>query len=85
MKVPVKRCSSCNARIIWTETVYGRRMPIDAAPVEDGNLRLELRAERNGNTIIAHYDQASLFNSDAWSRYVSHFATCKNAKEWRRA
>lgn len=60
-------------------------MPLDSGPRDDGNIRLELRQERDGDRIIAHYDQVSLLNSDASStRYVSHFATCKFANEHRR-
>jgi len=51
---PVARCASCRARIIWTETHRGRRMPVDA--------RL-----------------------DPALGWVTHFATCPQARAWSRA
>jgi len=33
---PVARCASCKARILWTETPHGRRMPVDWKPTADG-------------------------------------------------
>lgn len=85
MKVRVRRCSSWNARVIWTETVHGKRMPVDATPRQDGNIRLERRQERDGDTIVAHYDQPTLLgDSGSEQRYVSHFTTCPQSKEWRK-
>jgi len=39
----IKRCSSCNTRIIWFRTVNGKSMPVDADSVrpEDDELDLE--------------------------------------------
>ncbi len=33
---PVARCASCKARILWTETPRGNRMPVDWKPAADG-------------------------------------------------
>lgn len=33
----VARCDTCGARIIWTVTAAGRRMPVDADPDPAGN------------------------------------------------
>lgn len=78
----VKECRSCSARIIWTVTHRGRKMPVDAEPVEGGNIRLRLEANR----VIAEYpgrEHPSLLEDDR-KRYVSHFATCEQSDEWRK-
>ena len=64
----------------------GKTMPVDAEPVENGNVRLEERGQITnfGNPAsTAIYDTTdSLFGEN--TRYVSHFVTCPNAPEWRK-
>lgn len=38
----IKRCSSCNALIIWFMTAAGRPIPIDATSVRPEDLNLDL-------------------------------------------
>lgn len=73
----VSRCRSCGAEIRWVQTITGKNVPIDAEPVDDGNITLERvlgqeRAVVNG--------QPSLVGGPL---YVSHFVTCPEAEEWR--
>ena len=75
-------CRSCGAEILWTVTHKGRPMPVDAEPVEGGNIRL--RHDDDG--IVAEYpgkEHPSLFEAPR-PRYVSHFATCPERDEWRK-
>lgn len=75
-------CRSCGASILWTETEKGKRMPVDAEPADNGNLRL---VEREDDVPLAVYDTAeteALFGDD--TRFLSHFATCKQAVGWRK-
>lgn len=67
-------CSSCGARIAWANTSNNRRMPLDLTPREDGNVII-----MNG---IAHVMKAG--EETDRERYVSHFATCPNAKSHKR-
>jgi len=69
-----ERCGSCGAPIVWAHNVYGKREPIDAAPVAGGNIVLvglgePPRAEHVKPGVGTH---------------VSHFATCPDARKWRR-
>ncbi len=76
------RCQSCGAPVIWTVTHKGKRMPVDAEPVEDGNIALRL----DGDKVIAEYqgkEHPSLFEEER-PRYVSHFSTCPDRSDWRR-
>ena len=34
-------CKSCRAAVVWVTTEDGNAMPVDAAPVRGGNLRLD--------------------------------------------
>jgi hypothetical protein len=83
----VSKCRSCGAPVIWTITEgEGKTMPVDAEPVEDGNIRLEERGQKTNMGTpapTAIYDTTeSLFGSS--NRYVSHFATCPEATQWRK-
>lgn len=69
-------CRSCQAPIRWKLTEAGKRMPIDRDPVPDGNVVL-----LDGDRVhVLHADEVA----DDVPRYVSHFATCPNARGHRR-
>lgn len=80
------RCDSCGAEIFFAvNSTTGRRMPIDAYPLDDGNVvvhgdpqsvagRLELSATVLG-PLEAHGHDGEL--------YKSHFATCPDADAWK--
>lgn len=63
-------CRSCGVEVVWVVTEAGKKMPVDAKPTEKGNLLLE-----NG---VARYVEAGK------GTHVSHFATCAQAKGWRK-
>lgn len=84
MIAQVPRCRSCGALILWARTTKGKRVPIDAGPVENGNIRLAYAGD--GSDPVAHYEppgQPALPDVEPEPRYVSHFATCPQAREWR--
>lgn len=53
-------------------------MPIDAEPVDNGNITLT----RDGCCIV--HGGTMFDNPPAGRRYVSHFATCPNARSHRK-
>jgi hypothetical protein len=73
-------CSSCGAAILWTQTSTGRAMPVDAEPSEKGNIYLQ---REPGPPIIAIY-VSNKVPHDFKPLYLSHFATCPDAKKHRR-
>jgi hypothetical protein len=76
-------CRSCGAAVIWTETERGKRMPVDAEPVHDDGIAgttFVLRAEHEPPLAVAAWPAA--FPDEP--HYVSHFATCPDADDWRR-
>lgn len=69
-------CRSCGRPVVWKLTESGKRMPIDPAPVDDGNV-VKLDDDR---VHVLHADESP---GDA-DTYVSHFATCPNATAHRK-
>lgn len=68
-------CRSCGERILWAKTQKGKLMPIDAEPVEGGNLSFD-----DDGRVVVH-GQAVLGGDPL---YQSHFVSCVNADEHRR-
>lgn len=67
------RCKSCNQPVVWGKTVKFANMPLDPDKVANGNLDINA----DGLLIVITPNPTVL----AW---VSHFATCPNAKSHRR-
>jgi hypothetical protein len=74
------KCRSCEAPILWAETIKGRRIPIDRQPAHDGNIRLEDR----GRFVppIAHVLTGQI--DTQLTRYRAHFSTCPDAAKHRK-
>jgi hypothetical protein len=73
-------CRSCGEEVVWTKTAKGKNMPVDAQPVEDGNLILS-RGE--DGTLRSVYVRAGATDQAGEPRYTSHFATCVHANQHR--
>lgn len=71
-------CRSCGARITWLETDGGKKIPVDEDPVPYGNIVVIGGMAH----VIGTRDVSELAFVEP--RYRSHFATCPQAKEWRR-
>jgi hypothetical protein len=75
-------CRSCRRSIIWCRTERGKKMPLDADPVEDQTQAslfvLRETEKREGPLAIAAWGLVGLE-----SHYRSHFATCPNADSHR--
>jgi len=75
-----KTCRSCNAEIYWITTTQGNRMPVDATPVNDGELLLFWRQNKLLGYVLTQNDEVA----PGRNRYRSHFRTCPDANRWRR-
>lgn len=72
-------CETCRAPIIWlTSPKTYKTAPIDIAPVLNGNLKIDLEY----GVYLHIIDRGEVSENE---RYVSHFATCPNAQEFRHA
>lgn len=79
-------CRSCHAPIRWAvHEVTGKRMPLDPHPVVTGNVAVvEWRGGEPMSLPVVAVGKAIAERSITPYRYVSHFATCPNAKSHRR-
>jgi len=69
------RCRSCGAPIIWALTKSGKPMPVTRR--DGGNVELEPVSDDPSDGFTAR------IVPDGCGAYVSHFATCPQAKRWR--
>lgn len=74
----IARCRDCGAPVVWTLTTANqRRMPVDAEPVEDGNVVL---TSGNSGPEARVLTRAELDRrATRTGLYRSHFSTCPNA------
>jgi hypothetical protein len=79
------KCRSCNAEIFWTLTVNGKRMPVDSEPVRNGGFILKEDTTHTPPLLHATVVVPSDRLPPDRRRYVSHFATCKQAGDWRKS
>lgn len=87
---PVKKCSSCNADIVWVRTLKGKRMPLDAEPVAIGQhldgpdterlFALRESMHPKGPLGILLWPSAALPQEPL---RVAHWATCPSAAQHR--
>lgn len=81
----VASCGSCAATIIWALTSNFRRIPLDAAPQENGNLAVV--GEQGGVPVVvvvrSDGTDTPLWGPDE-ARYLSHFVSCPQADTWRK-
>jgi len=68
-------CRSCGAPIVWARhAVTDRVAPIDAEPVEEGNIILDMDSLTYTVGGISY---------PPGPRHTNHFATCPDAARWR--
>ena len=70
------KCRSCGASIFFVQTARGKTMPMDAEPCEDGNMVLIEGVA---------FSTAKVKDAMLMPRYKSHYATCADAKRWRKS
>jgi hypothetical protein len=72
----LSHCKSCKSPIYWTVTPKGKRMPVDAKPVEvGGNVVLIHRPEGDPIAKVVAVGQGS---------HTAHFTSCPDAEEHKR-
>lgn len=68
-------CRSCRRGIYWAKTPSGKLMPVDLGVDPDGTIVLTTQ----GRDVIATIDPDA-----PGPKHLSHFASCPQAKQWRR-
>lgn len=80
---PDNKCRSCGAPIRWAFTAAGKRIPLDPEPYEAGNVWVD-HYESGMPVVNVAADRRGVPSAEALV-YVSHFVTCPNAAQHRRA
>jgi hypothetical protein len=75
------RCRTCAAPILWARTTNGKNIPLDAEPVESGNVYLVANGRETTAIVMAAGEAPP---AGVTRRFVSHFVTCAQAAEHRR-
>jgi hypothetical protein len=78
-------CRSCNAPIIWSETITGKPMPLDQEPALDGNIVLGLRSGKTPLALVQTKQQLERLRAKGELLYKSHFVTCPQSRGWRKS
>lgn len=76
-------CRDCGASIIWCVSENGRRAPVNADPVTDGNVFIYLQDGEPIAQVLTKEKRARAVELGTQLR-TSHFATCPNAQARRR-
>jgi hypothetical protein len=74
-------CRSCQAPVQWLENVTtGKRAPIDAEPVIDGNVEIDEAAGTYRVVTGREQDQAV---AERRPLHLNHFVTCPQSTAWK--
>jgi hypothetical protein len=75
------KCRSCGAPMIWAVMASTkRRMPLDAEPHPDGTIEIQ----PDGTYGVLKGDVLAEARAAGAKLYRSHFASCKQSREWRK-
>lgn len=77
-------CRSCHAPILWVTTTKGADMPVDPEPSSDGNVQLTAHGDLLFAHVLGTHHAAAAREHDT-PLHQSHFATCPNAAQHRKA
>jgi hypothetical protein len=88
-QLPRDQCSTCRKPIIWAmHERTRRRMPIDAWPSAEGNVRLVRMPVTDEYLLVDGYPVARVLTTKQrfgqTTLHTSHFATCPQAATHRR-
>jgi len=80
----VTPCRACQADVVWCRTERHRNMLVDAQPTPEGNL-VRVGTE-DGKALMSAKPPvvAAVLREAGQPLYMSHFATCEFANEFRR-
>lgn len=83
-EVPIHRCNSCGAEILWATTPKDKSMPLDVTPSDAGTWITKLRAESGKRArILCFFRKLDALLSPGEKRRTAHWSTCPNADKHR--
>jgi len=74
-------CRSCGKPVVFAITDKGKEMPLDAEPSDDGTLKLYRFGSGEVRCSVVKPDHLRYGRKDLRK---SHFASCPEAKKWRK-
>ena len=85
-------CQKCPTRIVWVRTEHDKMMPIDAVPNPLGNIGLDFVTDPDKPPLAVHLnEEKKQMRVEAAEKlgiapliFISHFATCPAAKQFRK-
>jgi len=80
----IGNCRSCKAKVIWSETITGKAMPLDYTPTKDGNIILGLRDHKAPLALVQTKQALERLRAKGELLYTSHFVTCPQSRAWRK-
>lgn len=82
----IVQCKACHARIFFVQTAKSERMPVDAQPSPKGNLAVTPATTRDElpTAVVLTLGQAVGMRAAGRATYISHFAGCPQAGEFRK-
>lgn len=83
MKIPIGKCRSCNADIIWIRTAGGKTIPCDAQTLyykktPGGPEKIVTLGGEVVSAVLVSKEEAEGIG------FQSHFATCPDADDFRK-
>lgn len=77
----VVQCRGCSADVFYAVTAKGKRMPVDAVASPHGNVAIT--AANPPVAVVVSKGQAAGMRAAGHQLYLSHFASCVRADEFR--
>jgi hypothetical protein len=84
VSMPRTTCRSCSAPIVWAVTAKGKRMPLDAVPHPEGNVRLRAGWGSPPLADVLNKGEAVYARCAGEQLHVAHHSTCRHGRAWRR-
>ena len=78
----MSRCKGCGAEISWIKTKSGKSMPVDEKPVPYHIGKGAKIVTEDGDVVSGSLEGPE--NTFVGFGYISHFATCPKAGQYRR-
>ncbi len=77
-------CRACGANIFWAKSKLNKGIPMNLEPTLDGNVLLEEHEGEPPRAYVFSAGQARKAKVTGTKLYLSHFATCPAAAEFRK-
>lgn len=78
----MSKCRSCGVAIKWIKTLKGKFMPVDEEPVSPDDIEVDCILVSEDGVVMSC--AKAILGEPEHPLYQSHFASCPDAKKWRK-